>query len=395
MADGRIFVLADDLTGALEVGSKFAAAGVPALVRTVAALSPGELQQAAGAFVVDTESRHCAPAEAARRVYELAHAARLEGFSYFYKKTDSTLRGNIGAELEALVEGCGGSPLLYVPAYPAMGRLVRNGSLYVEGVPVNTTSFALDAFNPVRESHIPNVLALQSRVSVESATVDQLANGPRAGITVCDGESDREVEAAARAFAASSSFRLAAGSACFADHLARHIELPRCQPASLPCASNVLVVNGSLHEVSRQQVECARRNGFRSVESISISSGDALAGWTILEPAASGGAPTLGFGRCLAKHVREMLQSARVDMLVVFGGDTAYAIVEALGNPPLHSLGEVLEGIPVTRISAQQLDAPFRRQDRDLYLVTKAGGFGASDVLITLRQRLGEGESHG
>jgi len=276
-----------------------------------------------------------------------------------------------------------------------MGRVVRNGSLYVDSVLVSATSFGLDAFNPVQESHIPTLLTHQCRVTVQSATVARLAEAPAAGIAVCDGESDGEVEAAARAFAASSTFRLAAGPACFADHLARHIDLPRYQTASLPRASNVLVVNGSLHDVSRQQVECARRNGFRSVESIPISSGDAFTGWSILQHAASDGAPTLEFGKCVAKSVSEILQSTRVDMLVVFGGDTAYAIVEALGNPPLHSLGEVLEGIPVTRIETKQLDASLGRRDRDLYLVTKAGGFGASDVLITLRHRLGEGESHG
>src|ERR1039458_4252556 len=115
MADNRILVLADDLTGALEVGAKFAASGVAAQVGTAPALLPRDLHAAAGCFGVDTETRHSDAAEAARRVYEFAHAAYNEGFSHVYKKTDSTLRGNIAAELAALSEAFAGAPLLYVP----------------------------------------------------------------------------------------------------------------------------------------------------------------------------------------------------------------------------------------------------------------------------------------
>src|ERR1017187_6914780 len=118
MADNRNLVLADDLTGALEVGAKFAASGVAAQVGTAPALLPRDLHDAAGAFVVDTETRHSDAAEAARRVYEFAHAAYDEGFSHVYKKTDSSLRGNIGAELAALSESFAGGPFFTFPPIP-------------------------------------------------------------------------------------------------------------------------------------------------------------------------------------------------------------------------------------------------------------------------------------
>jgi D-threonate/D-erythronate kinase len=159
MAHHRILVLADDLTGALEVGSKFAAAGVKSLVRTGPGLSPRDLHDALGALVVDSETRHLGSTEAARRIHELAHSAYTEGFPIVYKKTDSALRGNIGAELAALIEAYSGSPLLYVPAYPQMGRTVKNCSLYVDGVLVGDTCFAIDPLNCVKESHIPTLLA--------------------------------------------------------------------------------------------------------------------------------------------------------------------------------------------------------------------------------------------
>ncbi len=76
---------------------------------------------AAGVVVIDTETRHSKPAEAVEVVSALARAAREAGYSRVFKKTDSTLRGNMGAEFTALIDAFDGAPLLYVPAYPQMG----------------------------------------------------------------------------------------------------------------------------------------------------------------------------------------------------------------------------------------------------------------------------------
>ena len=388
MADNRILILADDLTGALEVGAKFAASGVASQVTTAPALLPPDLHSAAGAFVVDTETRHSKPAEAARRVYEFAHAAYDEGFSHVYKKTDSTLRGNIGAELAALSEAFAGAPLLYVPAYPQMGRTVRLGSLYVDGVLVGATSFASDPFNPVSESHIPTLLKSQCRLPIRSGLVADVANSELSGIAICDGETDHDVEAAAKTFTSSPSFRLAAGPAAFATHFARLVDLPRGRPTALPGITNALIVNGSLHAVSRQQVEQAKLEGFKSVGRDSIPVFGADGDWTILEPGSGSGGATLDFARALARSVCQIIKHAPIDALVVFGGDTTYAIVEAMGSPPLHLIGEVMEGIPISRIEANRLGPYTGDRDRDLYLVTKAGSFGSPDILASIRNSL-------
>jgi uncharacterized protein YgbK (DUF1537 family) len=77
------------------------------------------------------------------------------------------------------------------------------------------------------------------------------------------------------------------------------------------------------------------------------------------------------------------------DALIVFGGDTAYTIVDALGNPALQMIGEVVEGIPVCKIEAAELGSTLGARDRDLYLVTKAGSFGQPEVLSDIRELLG------
>jgi uncharacterized protein YgbK (DUF1537 family) len=77
------------------------------------------------------------------------------------------------------------------------------------------------------------------------------------------------------------------------------------------------------------------------------------------------------------KLVRDILTRVRLEALAVFGGDTAYGILQAIGNPPLRPLGEIVPGVPLSTI-----------EGRDLYLITKAGGFGPVDVLSTIRNAL-------
>jgi D-threonate/D-erythronate kinase len=321
----EILALADDLTGALEAGARFRAAGMEALV-----VIDGGAPADAPVLVVDTETRHLPPKEAADRVYGLARAALEAGVRMVYKKTDSTLRGNIGAELGALVRAADGAELVYAPAYPRMGRTVRQGRLYVDGVLVSETAFARDPLDPVRESCVSRVLARQTD----------------APIRVWDGETEADVEAAARAAMAG---RLAAGPAAMAGALAALLDLPRTAPPGWPAMRSAAAVNGSLHEVSRRQMEHALANGWAS-------------GW-----------PWMVLDSREPRAVLRALESYRPDALVVFGGDTAFGILDALGRPSIHPLREILPGVPLSRVGG-------------LHLVTKAGGFGPPDVLARIRE---------
>jgi D-threonate/D-erythronate kinase len=332
----EIIALADDLTGALEVGSKFAANGIGAHVgigRRPPALS-----------VIDTETRHLSPGDAARTIRGLLRDSG--DVDLVYLKTDSTLRGNIGAELEALMRLYPDSPVIYAPAYPAMGRTVKSGYLRVHGVPVHETSFARDALNPIRTSFIPDVIP-----------------GGLA-IRLFDGETEDDIAAAAREILGSSDCRIAAGPAALAEHLARQVDLPRGPITHLPAIRTCLVVNGSRHELSLRQIAQANARGF------------CADGWSILTPPAYSRDPA-GFAKRTGLMVRDILEKMNLDAVVVFGGDTAFGVLDALGRPVLTSIGEVLPGVPISRIDG-----------RGLHLITKAGGFGDEDVLFRLKKVL-------
>jgi uncharacterized protein YgbK (DUF1537 family) len=356
----EVLGLADDLTGALEVGAKFAACGI----HTTVTAWGGHNEEAGHVRVIDTETRHLPHPEAAQRITTATadSAARL-----IYKKTDSTLRGNIGAELGALLSAFPESPLIYAPAYPAMGRFVKGGHLYIHGAMAHETVFAKDMLNPVSDSDIARVLRSQTQAPVFSIRVAGVRNLDPGAIYLCDGESDSDIEVIARLLTSSATRWLAAGPAAFAEAIARRLDLPRTSMLPWPPARSCLVINGSRHELSARQVCHAKKLGWPQTELRASASG--LREWIILD--ASGDAETMGV------IVRDVLSRMNLDALCIFGGDTAYGILKAIGNPPLRPLGEIVPGVPLSRVTG-----------RDLILITKAGGFGPLDVLPAIRRAL-------
>ena len=334
-----ILAIADDLTGALEAGALFAARGLASRVSTATAM--------AGApdvpvLVIDTETRHLPPDRARAIVRAAVVAARVYSPWLVYKKTDSTLRGSIGTEFRALLDVFPERPLVYVPAYPAMGRTVREGRLYVGGVPLHVTVFANDPLNTVRDNSI------RAHISDVPAVI-------------CDGESDADIAAAAQSIAANDVPPIAAGPAALAGALAECIPLPRGPVRPFPRLSRCLVVNGSLHPASLAQLVYARAHGCLY--------GD----WRLFDEDPGG----TGMDRALSNGVRvaQFLKRSPVEALIVFGGDTVFGIHRALGGAPFHPYGEIVPGVALSRCEER-------------FWITKAGGFGEPDILCKIRRLL-------
>jgi uncharacterized protein YgbK (DUF1537 family) len=259
-----------------------------------------------------------------------------------YKKTDSTLRGNIGAELRALHVVFPEREIIYVPAYPSMGRTVRSGRLLVHGLPVHETEFGRDPLNPVLHSDLEAVL-----------------EGVPA--TVVDGECEEDVRDAAHDIASSQQPLIVAGPAAIAGALAACLRLQRNPVPSLPKVRRCLIINGSMNSVSETQVRYAAERGCVGN------------GWDIFTYAAPGSGlqRAAGLGNC----VIEILNQKRYDAIIVFGGDTAFGIHQAFGRSVFHSYAEVVPGVPVSSSAG-------------IFWITKAGGFGEPDLICRLQERL-------
>ncbi len=148
----KLAVNAADLSGAGDSALQIAKRGL----RTVVLLEPSAAADLAGVgepevVVFDTDSRQVPSAEAGRRVREAAWAVRRLGVPIVYKKIDSTLRGNLGAELATLLDVFPGAGAIVAPSFPAAGRTLVGGRLYVRGVELSASEFARDPIWPMTD----------------------------------------------------------------------------------------------------------------------------------------------------------------------------------------------------------------------------------------------------
>lgn len=419
----ELLVVADDITGALDTGAQFARHGYRIYVSPLehaSALPAGGLD----VLVVDTESRHLPPVQAAERVLRAVTAG---GARVYYKKTDSTLRGNIGAELEAMLRASKRDAVAYLPSYPDAGRVVRQGVLRVDGIPLEETEYARDPLNPVRTSSIAKLIAEQTALPVRIATSSEAVESPlpRGSITVFDAESNAELERAAELLHAERGRAVFAGCAGFAGFLHRVLEPPshgRIARATLS-SSRRLIVCGSLNPRSRAQIEHAKAMGIPeySIEALiappsgsrsrnrSRVRGEMLdelravtdeRGTVALRTAprvAEQGAAGTKAAREAGRAVAELMGIIDFDTLIVFGGDTLIAVMEEMGVVGLVPLDQIESGIPISLALMRPRDdglrptfAPVSREAgrRRPIVVSKAGGFGEAAVVETIETYL-------
>ncbi|HID17293.1 TPA: four-carbon acid sugar kinase family protein, partial [Candidatus Bathyarchaeota archaeon] len=155
-------ILADDFTGAGDVGLQFRRSGFKVTIITKLDVSLAvEAVKGAGAIVLDTETRNASGGEAyktVRRAVEIMKESRVE---LAYKKIDSTLRGNIGSELDAVLDATIKKLSLVAPALPEAQRATVGGYHLVRWTPIEQTEFAKDPLKPVKESNLVKLISLE------------------------------------------------------------------------------------------------------------------------------------------------------------------------------------------------------------------------------------------
>ena len=156
-----VAIIADDLTGANDTALQFKLSGTDTnilLKNEIAQTS----QSSSQAWAISTESRNVSPDLAFEKVKKAAELM-VEKINpdFFYKKIDSTVRGNIAIEVLALLEVLDWDCGLILPAFPQEGRTTVGGYHLLKGVPIERTEMARDPHSPITESHLPTLLKKQ------------------------------------------------------------------------------------------------------------------------------------------------------------------------------------------------------------------------------------------
>lgn len=393
-----LLILADDVTGAADCAARCTGAGLPA---TIMLTQPTATTLPTGAVAISSDSRYLAPPAAAARVQ--AWCERLQGAlsrpAIWYKKIDSTLRGNIGAELAAMLALRASAPhppcAVISPGFPAHGRGLVGGYL----------AYAQAPHPPL---HLPTLLQTQTtlpQTAVELAVVRAgvaplaaaLADGYRAGtqLFVVDGVTEADLSTIYQATQQALPQALFCGSAGLMGVIATALVAEQEVALGLPPLRPVLTlpmlaVVGSGSVMAHRQLQQLRQASTVDIYEVDLThqeqvrviaglGGQAACVLHLPPPppeTALEGALARQYAATLCAVAQQIIQQRQPRTLLLVGGDTAVHLLQLLGIEKLQVEAELLPGMPLTTGTAA---------DGQRYqIILKAGNHGDEQTLLTL-----------
>ncbi len=380
----KIGLIADDFTGAMDSGAQFSYSHLGVHFR-FAGSPAGEVE------IINTASREIPTSEAVARVRAACQA--LAGRRLF-KKIDSTLRGHIGAEVEAVLAASPYQKAVICPAAPLQGRTVRGGVLTINGTPLEKTGFKDDPLYPAKTSRLADLVGKPAaHLSIE------LVRGPLAGLTAvitasplplltADAESPDDLFTLARAILAAQA--LPCGAFGLARAYLQALEVEPVTHSFFQPEGAVLVLVGSANQVAREQVDQLES----MPDSLVLRLGPLPTPGTIqqifdllplnkriLALCAAQDKTTrtpewLRFGQTVSETGLAVLAKFKPQTVLVVGGETVAHFCQQARVESIQVLGEVAPGIPYGSLRGGLLDQRL--------LITKAGGFGGPETLTNI-----------
>ncbi len=398
----ELLVIADDLTGALDSGVQLARKGQRVLVSLDCEHGIDHASQA-DVIVIDSESRHDDPRRAYEKCAHLVKKGMELGVKHVYKKTDSGLRGNVGAELTAVLEVSGASHLNFVPAYPKQQRTTENGIQYVAGVPLAQSIFSVDPLNPVSQSAVSDLIHEQSDVPVASWS----ENTQLEGILVFDCATDDDMRRIAEHLAQHDGDAPMAGCAGLLEMLPSHASDAASGEKSPALPKRLVVVSGSVNEITSMQLAEAERVGaYRRhlpIERILTNPWTEEEARAFVRETLEVGADspvvlmdTLGYQlnveqRSDSNSARKISDAAslcaslvsecRDHTVMIVGGDALAGFIDRVGATMLEPVDELFPGVVVARYEGGASEGT---------IVTKSGAFGDVSLFFDIHQKLKE-----
>ena len=412
-----MLILADDLTGAADCGLACTEAGLETLVL----LDPQGTVSGAEALAVDLDSRGLQAVDAYAVTRSAAEWLLAPG-TLFYKKIDSTLRGNPAAEIAAACDAVAAGPhgralALVAPAFPATGRITRGGRVLIHGVRLELTETWRregqgdpDLAAMLRTAGLTNrTVSLQTIRSGKLPDLLRKAAAGGVGALVCDAETNADLACIAAAGRTLGPAVVWAGSAGLARHLgalaAQDVgdQHGRSARAATRRRGPVVAVVGSMAAVAHAQAAALARLPRHAA--VAVTPGTLLAGpasprWQAAERSLDAALGVVGDhgivvlsigvepagddapGRLLSAVLARLAapHMGRSGALIATGGETARAVLGLTGVSGLRLVGEIEPGVPLA-MAAGLPGTP-------LPVVTKAGAFGDEFTLIRCAEAL-------
>lgn len=411
----KLLIIADDFTGALDTGVQFSFGGIKTKVIVDNHLEVRE-DEKNQVLVIDAETRHLSDTDAYRIIYDIVEAAEKAGIPYIYKKTDSALRGNIGSELTAALEASSAEVLPFIPAFPKMNRITREGIHYIDGVPVSKSVFGQDPFEPVMKDSVKEIILSQRDTLVtEVAESEKAKCSAPSGILVYDAVTDESLEETAFLLKKQNLCHLMAGCAGFATILPQLLELHGEERQEEYLNPRLLVVCGSVNPITRKQLAYGAKCGYpkinlipeqklnqdwwetpdggKTIQSVkeAVEAGDCciidsndLEGTNSTMEYAGEHQITLEevrvrISQTLGMAAKKLLEQDIRTTFLITGGDTLLGLMKQIGSNELMPVCEMAPGSVLTKLEWQ---------GKTYHIITKSGGFGDEKLLEQIVDKL-------
>jgi uncharacterized protein YgbK (DUF1537 family) len=407
--------IADDFTGATDLANNLVRCGMR-VVQTIG-VPTGPLGEEVDAVVVALKSRTIPAQEAVSQSLAALEWLQAEGARQLYFKYcstfDSTPGGNIGPVTEALMRALGTDFTIACPAFPENKRTVFKGYLFAGDGLLNESGMQNHPLTPMTDANLVRVMQAQCRGKVGLIDYSTVAKGAGAiaeriaalrqggtSIAIVDAISDEDLRRLGPAL--KDLPLVTAGSGVAIGLPANWGIAPTPRAASLPRATGLrAIVSGSCSVATRGQVEAFRSAGGAAVAlDPAALAADASAVAAALERAAAGLAsgPVLVYSTAEPEAVKSVQQRFGVEnagtmvehalaavarglvergvrQLVVAGGETSGAVVQALGVERLRIGPQIDPGVPWCAAHSSAANAT-------LHLALKSGNFGAPDFFM-------------
>lgn len=407
-------VIADDFTGATDVASMLVRAGM----RTVQVIGiPDGPAPQADAVVVALKTRTIPAADAVRESLAALRWLQAAGMRQCYFKYcstfDSTPAGNIGPVTEALMNALGAEFTIACPAFPENGRTIFRGHLFVGDELLSDSGMRHHPLTPMTDANLVRVLQAQGTRQIGLIRYDTIAQGAdavreriatlaREGTTIAIADATTNDDLRTLAAACAELPLVTAGSGLALGLPAVYAErgwlVPDARAAALDAtADRAAVLSGSCSIATNAQVQRWRDAGRPAfaIDPRALARSEPVAEQALAWAQAQGDAPLLVYATassndlhavqselgamragalvetCLAQIALGLVASG-VRRLVVAGGETSGAVVQALGVTQLRIGAAICPGVPWTQAEGLLIDAP-------LHLALKSGNFGSAD----------------
>ncbi len=416
--------IADDFTGATDLANNLVRSGL----RTVQTIGVPDGAEAvdADAIVVALKSRTIAPAQAVEQSLAALRWLQAQGVEQVYfqycSTFDSTAQGNIGPVTDALLQALGSNFTIACPAFPENQRTVFKGHLFVGDVLLSDSGMRNHPLTPMTDANLVRVLQPQTQRKVGLVAHDVVARGAPAirerfaalqgdgvGIAIVDAVSNDDLAAIGAALAGMPLVTAGSGVA---------IGLAQNWPASLSGGANAdrlppatglrAVVSGSCSVATNAQVLDFLRSGRPgfAIDPLALAAGQDLVAqalawadrhlkdgialvYATAEPQAVKAAQErIGVARA-GELVEQALARIAVGLvergvrqLVVAGGETSGAVVQALGVRQMAIGPQIDPGVPWTAVQSAAANG------QTLHVALKSGNFGSTDFFTKAFDRL-------